>query len=231
MLTRRMRWESYLLSDACIALTPWEAHLMNCLFGAPKNRIHVVSNGVENVFFSTEKAARGKWLLCTATITERKRVLELAQAAVRAQSPVWIIGKAYSESDPYARQFFSLAGQHPDMIRYEGAIQDRAKLAQIYRRARGFVLLSAMETLSLASLEAAGCGCPLLLSDLPWARVTFGAAATYCPLTTSVKRTAESLREFYDEAPRLPAPPKPASWKEVGRQFKTIYEELLSTSR
>jgi glycosyltransferase involved in cell wall biosynthesis len=227
----RMAWDSYRLADACIALTPWEAHLMNYLFDASKERVHVVPNGVEEIFLDSQKTARGQWLVCTATITARKRVLELAQAAVRAQTPLWIIGKAYSESDAYAQKVLALAKQQPQIIRYEGAISDRARLAQIYRAARGFVLLSSMESLSLSALEAAACECPLLLSDLPWARSTFGNTANYCPLTNSVETTAQILRKFYDAAPSLQPPPKPATWDEVARQLKEIYARLLSTSR
>ncbi len=200
----RMAWDSYRLADACIALTPWEAHLMNYLFGAPKERVHVVPNGVEDVFLNSARAARGPWLVCTATIVERKRVLELAEAAVIARTPLWIIGKPYSDSDPYAQKFFALAKQQPQIIRYEGAIQDRALLARIYREARGFVLLSAMESLSLSALEAAACECPLLLSDLPWARSSFGGHASYCPVV-GPERAAVFLRKFYDEAPSLKA--------------------------
>src|ERR1019366_1317890 len=137
------------------------------LYGTPPGNIHVVPNGVEDAFLNTQPAQRGPWLVCTATITERKRVLELAEAAVR----------------------------------YEGPIQDREKLAQVYREARGFVLLSAMESLSLSALEAAACECPLLLSDLPWARSTFGGHASYCPVSSSTAETAAYLRQFYDAAP------------------------------
>jgi glycosyltransferase involved in cell wall biosynthesis len=224
-------WKSYRLADACIALTPWEADIMHALFGAPRERIHVVANGVEEIFLNSSPAARGQWLVCTATITERKRVLELAQAAAIAQTPVWIIGQAYGDSDPYAQQFYALTRQHPQIIRHEGSIHDRARLAQIYREARGFVLLSAMESLSLSALEAAACECPLLLGDLPWARSTFGSAAKYCPVTKSVETTSRVLREFYDAAPALPAPPKPASWIEIGRQLKQIYEKVLGGRR
>src|SRR5581483_1821905 len=136
----KMAWDSYCLADACLALTPWEAHLMNYLFDAPKEHIHVVPNGVEDIFFNSQKIPRGEWLVCTATITERKRVLELARAAVAARTPLWVIGKAYSETDVYAQEFFALAKQNPQIIRYEGAISDREQLAQIYREARGFVL-------------------------------------------------------------------------------------------
>lgn len=228
--TARMGWDSYLLADAVVALTPWEARLMMEMFGAPTVRTHVVPNGVEDVFLRAKPRTRSRWLVCTATITQRKRVLELALAAVLARTPVWIIGKPYSDNDPYALRVEQLARDHPSWIRYEGPIQDRARLAEIYHEARGFVLLSNMESLSLSALEAAACECPLLLTDLPWARTVFGTGATYCP-SCSVTQTAESLARFYARAPSLPPPPKPLSWNDVAIQLKSLYEDLLSTSR
>ena len=223
-------WESYRLADAVIANTSWESHLMTYLFDAPPERIHIVPNGVEDVFLNSPIAERGNWLVCTATITDRKRILELAQAAIMAQTPVWIIGKAYADTDPYAQQFFTLARQQPQLIRYEGAVSDRAQLAKIYREARGFVLLSTMETRSLSAEEAAACACPLFLSDLPWAHATFGEHATYCPIAPPAQ-TAGHLNKFYQQAPGLKAPPKPLTWQEVARQLKTIYAGLLKPVR
>jgi glycosyltransferase involved in cell wall biosynthesis len=221
-------WEPYRLADAFIANTSWEKHLMEFRFGADPEKTHVVPNGVEQVFFESSKVERDRWLVCTATITDRKRVLELAQAAVEAKTPVWIIGKAYSDEDPYAKRFFTLAKRHPEYVRYEGPISDRAKLAAIYRAARGFVLLSTMETRSLSAEEAAACECPLLLGDLPWAHTTFSSGATYCPITDSTAVTAVALRQFYDQAPQLPRPGRPATWPEVARQFKVVYEKVLA---
>jgi len=219
-------WDSYLEADACVAMTPLEARLLADLFRVPASSIHVVPNGVEDVFFECGPCPRGSWLVCTAIITRRKRILELAQAAISAQTPVWVVGKPYSESDAYAQRFLALAKSNPRFIRYDGPIQDRGKLAQIYREARGFVLLSAWESLSLSALEAAACECPLLLSDLPWAKTTFGDKATYCPATQSRETTANALRKFYDAAPTLPVPAKPPSWLDVARQLNAVYELL-----
>ena len=224
-------WDSYRLADACIALTDWEAFLMKELYGAPPERTHIVPNGVEDDFLKSQPAKRGPWLVCTATITERKRVAELAEAAVRASTPLWVIGKPYSESDAYMQRFLALAKSHPGILRYEGPIEDRAKLAHVYREARGFVLLSAMESLSLSALEAAACECPLLLSRLPWATTVFRQGACYCPVALSPARTAGFVRQFYDAAPGLKPPPRPLTWLEVGQQLKRLYEMLLSTSR
>jgi glycosyltransferase involved in cell wall biosynthesis len=225
-----LSWGSYSLADACVALTEWEARLMKTLYGAPPAKVHVVPNGVEEVFLNSQPAKRGPWLVCTATITERKRVLELAEAAVRAQTPLWVIGKPYSESDAYFRRFCSLAKAQPRTLRYEGPMEDREELARVYRETRGFVLLSAMESLSLSALEAAACECPLLLSRLPWATTFFRERACYCPVALPAPRTATFLRQFYDAAPGLKPPPRPLTWLEVGQQLKRLYESLLSTS-
>lgn len=222
------QWEPYRVADGFIANTSWEKYLMHYKFDAALEKIFVVPNGVESVFFDSPTTPRGEWLVCAATITERKRVVELAQAAVAVRTPVWIIGKPYAESDPYAQQFFKLAKAHPQFVRYEGAVEARTELAKIYRAARGFVLLSTKETRSLSAEEAAACGCPLLLSDLPWAHSAFDGAAQFCRVTNSTATTSAALKKFYDLAPEIPAPPKPASWLEVGRQFKSVYENVLT---
>lgn len=230
IVTAPFGWDSFKMADACIALTAWEKHLMSYVFNALPQNVYVVPNGVENAFFESLPQPRGPWLVCTATITERKRVLELAQAAVIAQTPVWIIGKPYAGNSSYVEQFEKLARENPNIVRYEGPVQDRQKLAKIYREARGFVLLSTMESLSLSALEAAACECPLLLSDLPWARTVFEQNVKYCSITSPGK-TAGVLRRFYNEAATLKPPAKPLSWVEVGKQFKRVYEQVLSTSR
>jgi glycosyltransferase involved in cell wall biosynthesis len=226
IVTYPFAWQAFRQADACIALTSWEGHLMELVHGTPHERIHVIPNGVEQEFLKAEPAPRGRWLVCTATITERKRPLELAEAAVQAQTPIRIIGKPYSAADPYGRRFLDFATRHPQWIAYEGAISDRLELARIYRQARGFVLLSTKESLSLSALEAAACECPLLLSDLPWARTVFRDNAAYCPISSSVTRTAEVLRKFYQAAPNLETPPKPLAWSEVAQQLKSLYESL-----
>jgi glycosyltransferase involved in cell wall biosynthesis len=231
MATAPFGWAAMRVVNAALLQTPWEAFLTMDIFGVPASKVHVITNGTEEVFLNSRPVERGLWLVCTAVITGRKRVVELAQAAIAAQTPLWVIGKAYAESDIYAQRFFELARQHPKIIRYEGAIQDRTKLAETYREARGFVLLSTMESLSLSAAEAAACECPLLLSDLPWARTTYQQAASYCPITPDVSRTAAVLRRFYDAAPSLPPPPKPMTWSHVAGQFKVLYEGVLNTSR
>jgi glycosyltransferase involved in cell wall biosynthesis len=221
------RWDAYHKADALIVGTAWEADVARILFSPPADRIHVVPNGVEDVFFvdPNEPPMRGPELVCTATITPRKRVVELAEAAIAAQTPLRILGEPYGNNDPYYESFLRTVAKAPKLIVYDGAVKDRSKLARVYQAARGFVLLSAMESRSLSAEEAAAAGCPLLLSDLPWARSTFGHTATYCPID-SIASTAASLRKFHKEAPKLPTPGKPCRWDDVANQLINIFRAL-----
>lgn len=227
MFLSNFRWASYTEADAVVVLTEWEAEIVRMLFGTPEPRLHVVPNGVEVEFFrrADESADPSDELVCTATITERKRVLELAEAAVLARTPLRVLGAPYGKDDPYHRRFLQLVDKHPDVLRYNGPVHDRSQLAGIYRSARGFVLLSTMESLSLSALEAAAAGCPLLLSDLPWARCTFGDKATYCPIAAP-GQTARVLRDFHAQAPGRPVPPPPLTWDDVAGKLVTIYNTL-----
>jgi glycosyltransferase involved in cell wall biosynthesis len=222
----KLAWDAYRKADAVIALTTWEAQLMAEMFQADRAKIEIVPNGVEAVFDRPHEG--GRYLVCTAAIDPRKRVVELATACAQAQVPVWIVGKPYAETDPYHQLFLAIRQAHPDWVRYEGAITDRETLAGIYARARGFVLLSTRETLSLSAYEAAAAGCPLLLSDLPWARSVFGAEARYVSVAADAATLAEALRRFYDQAESLPAPSRPPSWDEIGARFAAIYRKVLA---
>jgi glycosyltransferase involved in cell wall biosynthesis len=226
--TARLGWKAYRRADAFIALTPWEGEIMRDMFAADPAKIHVVPNGVEPRFFRAHVG--GTHLVCAAAIHPRKRVVELAAAAVHARVPLWIIGKPYAESDLYYQRFLALQRTHPEWVRYEGAISDREKMAEIYSKARGFVLLSTQESLSLSALEAAAAGCPLLLSDLPWARGTFGTQAESASSRLRAEALASRLREFYDRAPKLPATFQPLSWEQVAALLLGLYEKLAQQS-
>jgi glycosyltransferase involved in cell wall biosynthesis len=220
----RMGWEAFSQADAVIALTPWEAHLMLDLFHADREKLHVVPNGVDDCFFKDQRVTeREGWLVCTATIAPRKRIVALAEAAVVGRVRIRIFGKPYSEQDPYHQRFLAICKSHPDLVEFCGSISDRKALARVYSHAAGFVLLSTMESLSLSALEAAAAGCRLLLSDLPWARSTFGNDAVYCPVHATRAQTANILRAFSENISAQPKPPIPWRWADVANELIRIY--------
>ena len=59
-LWARMGWDAYQLADRIIALTPWEASLMERILGASPERLKVVPNGVARENSGIEGAAAGR---------------------------------------------------------------------------------------------------------------------------------------------------------------------------
>lgn len=223
----RLGWTVYDRADCCVCLTSWEAFLIRTMYGASQARVEVVPNGVEKVFLAPRgNSPRGDHLVTTVTITPRKRVLELVEAAALAQVKVRIIGKPYQDRDPYYLRFLESVKRSQPWVDYRGPVEDRAKLAAEYNQAAGFVLLSAMESQSLSALEAAACGCPLLVSDLPWARTTFGSQASYCPITSAAK-TAAHLVAFQKNISQAPRFQNVFSWDQVCQRLADIYKSLL----
>ena len=223
---------SYQSCDKCFALSEREAFLMRFLHGVNSAKLHVVPNGVEDFFFSKgDKKTDHPWYVSTVAIIPRKRPLELAQAAIIAKVPVWIIGKPFSEDDPYFKRFLEIAKANPDYVRYEGPIYERKKLAEIYRGARGFILISSAESLSLSALEAAAANNPLFLTDLPWAHFAFGEKAIYCPDTNNVNTISIALQSFaqtdHTKIPRF----IPLRWREVAEMIRDIYQTVLEKTQ
>lgn len=224
---RNAGWRVYSEVDAVLALTAWEAGLMRQLYGTPSEKVHVVPNGVERIFLeSHESSERVKpYLICTATIAERKRVVDLAEAAARADVQLKICGAPYARTDGYYKRFMKVVSESRGRVQYLGEIADRFRLREIYQGARGFVLLSTMESQSLSALEAAASGIPLMLSDLPWARETFGGNAKFCSPYISGDALAGCLREFLEFPPPLPS--RPMSWTVIAQQIEAVYRSIL----
>lgn len=229
MLRQKLGWSVYDLADCCICLTSWEASLVRNMYGARHARIKIVPNGVEKVFLEDRgNPVREDYLVTTVTITPRKRVVEMVRAAALARVKLRVIGKPYHPQDPYYLLFLQALQEARPWVEYVGPIEDRALLAGEYRKAAGFVLLSAMESQSLSALEAAACGCPLLLSNLPWARDTFGPQASYCALD-GPEVTALCLKNFIASISSAPVFKGVLGWDEVADRLASIYRTLINS--
>lgn len=227
-VAQRLGWDSYDLADAIIALTPYEASLIRRVFHAPADCVHVVPNGVDDAFIESKPQQREDWLIFTAAITERKRAVELVQAASTAGLRLKVFGRPYSEKDPYFLAFKKAVAQSGGLVDWGAEVTDRQTLAALYRRARAFVLPSTMESLSLSALEAAACHCPLVLTDLPWAKTTFGSCATYLPNSSDPARIASALRQFTSACPNVEKHFRVLSWDDVASQIKRIYTHVIA---
>ena len=217
--------QGFHLCDLNVVSLDAEVRVLREIYQVPASRIAQVPYGMDDNYLAAKPGERaGDFLISTATITARKRSIELARLALRAEVPVLFVGKPYHPDDPYWREFQSLIDNR--YVRYLAHVGDQAAMIDLYRSARGFVLASKTENWCLSAHEAALCGLPCLLRPLSWAKERFGAEAHY--LTDRFEEDVEILRRFYRDAPTLPVPNvRQWSWWEVGDQMAAVYAGLL----
>jgi glycosyltransferase involved in cell wall biosynthesis len=220
-------WEVFDHIDLHFVPSTWDRSVIGDMFDIPENKLVVLPYGVDDAFLNAHTPPREEWLVCTATITDRKRINHLCEAAVMANVPVRIVGAPYGESDPYYQEFARLQKANPSIILYDGPVNDRKTMADIYKRAGGFVLISTMETVSQSALEAAASGCPLLLSDQDWAHHAFGKHAQYCPLSNNVSQTAGILRQFAEHCKNHVSTYQGKSWPAARAELSAHLRALL----
>ena len=227
--TGQLNWEVFRELDAMVYSVPHEWEVAKYLFGADPRRGYVIPHGLEEDALRelAQPQEEGDYLISIASIHPRKNTLLLAEAAVRAKTPIVFLGKPYAKDDPYFLRFQKLIDNR--YVRYPGFVPSEEKYRWL-RGARGFALLSQFESGCIAVFEAAGAGLPLLLSDLPWARKSYPEArGIHFTKITAAEQMAPFLARFYQHAHRQPGAAFPIlSWREVARRYRSIYEKLVS---
>lgn len=228
-IKRQLNWESFGLCDMNVVGLEAERQVLEWVYGVPPARISIVPLGMSQEFLTAGAApARGDFLICVGTITERKNTVTLARMAHEAEVPILFVGKPYDVSDPYWEKFAALIDNR--WVRHNSHVENSTELIKLYHGARGAVVMSRCENWSLAAHEAAACGLPLLLPPLKWAKERFGADAHY--FSSDEKENIRVLQRFYEQARTLPAPNvRLYSWNEVGARLSQIYADLAAVSR
>jgi glycosyltransferase involved in cell wall biosynthesis len=187
-----------------IAVSEFTKRELVSLLGTPPEKIRVVPNGVEEIFTADGTRGEGDYVLAVGTLEPRKNLARIAQAV---DGELRVVGaRGWRGVEP------------PANVTWLGDIPD-AELAQLYRGARCLVYASLYEGFGIPVAEALACGCPVVTSrDSPMAELAPDAALVD---PTDVN----SIREGIARARPIP-PRRGASWTEVARQTRAVYEEV-----
>lgn len=156
-------------------------------FGVSRPTV-VVPNGVDiETFAAPAEGGARDGVLCVGRIEPRKNQLALIRALAGTGIPLTIVGHAGRFSRGYARRCRRAAGPDVRFVPNQapGALRD------MYGAARVHACVSWYETPGLASLEAALCGCALVVTPGGCTREYFGEEAHYAqPNDVASIRTA-----------------------------------------
>jgi glycosyltransferase involved in cell wall biosynthesis len=223
-------------ADALCALSPAEAEDLSTVFGCSRDRINVIPNGVDDIFFAaTPDAARIRlgtepYILCVASIEPNKNQLAILEAAHSLSMRVVFVGYCKHSSRPsiqnYARDFRKAIAANPFATWIEGLDHHDPLLPSLYAGAAVHVLASHAEAVGIASLEAAAAGTPLVMSNLATLRSTFGNYVDYCTPTSpaSIARAIMAARERHAGNDR---PPFLRPWSAIGERLLDVYRSVV----
>jgi glycosyltransferase involved in cell wall biosynthesis len=202
-------------------------------FGLERSSLAVVPEAPDPVFRPADERAVERaqavvglspgepFLLYAGGISPHKDVTTLLEAYSRLGPPrprLLVVGEL--ETEVYASDAAAVRGLIArlgidDSVLLPGFVPDET-LAALYSGALAVALPSLAEGFGLPPVEAAACGAPTLLSDIPAHRETLGSAAIFFP-PRDADRLAEELRRVIDDPDHRLA---------VGRRCRAAVEHL-----
>jgi glycosyltransferase involved in cell wall biosynthesis len=230
------RGELLSLSDAILPNSSAEARQLVRLFGADRERVHIVPNGVDPRFahadpgpFRSLPAGRPNhrdFVLYAGRIEPRKNVLGLIRASRLANLPLVVIGVTVPGHEAYAQLCRQEGGRSTTFF---GPL-DHADplLSSAMACARVFALPSWFETPGLAALEAAMAGCAIAITPYGCTREYFGDHVEYAP-PRRPRLIAHALQRAWEDGPSATLKAHIAAnfaWSSVAIATREAYERV-----
>jgi len=192
-------------ASAVIAVSEFTKRELIWMLDVPERKIHVVPNGVEDVFTPDGPRAEGDYVLAVGTLEPRKNLPRIAAAV---DGELRVVGAAgWGNVEP------------PANVTRLGQVGDD-ELAALYRGARCLVYASLYEGFGIPVAEALACGCPVVTSEGSAMAEFAGDDATYVD-----PRDVDSIRAGIARTFR-PEPRRVADWHEVARRTRDVYETV-----
>ncbi len=227
------------LADHLITLSTEEMQRISRRLDIARMPFSVVHNAAEYSLFGNAspdpfvtRFGVQDFVLCVGRIERRKNQAMLLQALRDSRLPVVLVGRA-GEPD-YEAVCRSLA--KPDTLFIPQL--DRSELASAYAAARVVALPSWAEGASLANLEAAAAGRPLVVSNRSSEFEYFGDAARYCDPANwrSIgKAVQEAWDSFEAERPMREALRRRLeqsfTWEKAAENTVKAYERAIENKR
>jgi glycosyltransferase involved in cell wall biosynthesis len=201
--------------------------------------VAVVPEAPDPVFRPTPGGPEEPYLLYAAGISPHKNIETLLEAYAQLTDapPLVLVGG----DDPYLSSVGSVRARIERLalgrrVSITGFVPDE-ELARLYTGAVTVVCPSLAEGFGLPPVEAAACGAPLVLSDLPAHRETLGDAALYFP-PRDVEALRTQLASLLDDADlrrvlatRGRERVSPLTWDASAEALRTLVHEVVAEGR
>ncbi len=219
----------YEKSARLIVLTQAERQNLEDFYGHSLAKSTQIPNGLTRVMPDSPTERNG--VLCVGRLDDGKNQLTLIQAMKGVSSDLTLIGATTDAS--YASKCRTAAESN---VHFQGAVSpDDPALGEALVGTKVFALVSRMEVLSLAAIEAACAGARLVLSNTWGAEEYFGDDAIYVSPTdmSAIRLAIQSQLSTTESREAIEARRKKYAalfhWDRVAEDVETVYREVLSS--
>lgn len=190
-------------------------------------RFAIIPNAVDTAVFHEAVAVpdRKPALLCVARIEPIKNQLNVINALRDSDTPITFVGDPAPNHSAYYQECKRAAYGNVQFIPH----QEPATIATLYQQHKTHILASWFETTGLSSLEAAACGCTLVVSEKGDTREYFSDHVQYCH-----PGDLQSIRNAVQQALHTDADPLFAeriaqenNWGVTAHKTLQVYKKVL----
>jgi glycosyltransferase involved in cell wall biosynthesis len=233
-LTAERTWTRLLYesSDLLLPNSVGEAELLTAELGI-STPCWIVRNAIDPACFHLDEAppwSERSGVLIAARVEPHKGQLAVIKALKGTDIPVYIAGAPHPDHRYYFARCERAAQSSPN-VQMLDRLDPRA-LGNLMRHVRVHVLPSQWETTGLCSLEAAACGCNVVVSDRGHVREYVLDDAVYCGLSVREIRRAVLGAHLSPQRVQLGARiARSFTWRDAASDTLAAYEWLLSKRR
>lgn len=190
-------------------------------------RFAVIPNSIDTAVFHEDATTpeRKPALLCVARIEPIKNQLNVINALRDTNTPITFVGDAAPNHSAYYQECRRAAYGNVQFISH----QEPATVAALYQQHQTHILASWFETTGLSSLEAAACGCTLVVSEKGDTREYFSDHVQYCH-----PGDLQSIRNAVQQALQTASDPlfagriaRENNWDMTAQKTITVYKRVL----
>lgn len=181
------------------ARSEYELHYIQEAYDVPLDSISIIPLSFR-VVPDAFNPVRKNYCLHVSRLTDgRKNVIRLIKSAIKYRFQLVLAGSISSEEE-----FFNMKTliDNNDNISYLGRVSDE-RLLQLYQEAKVFALPSINEGVGMVAVEAAACGCDIVITDKGGPKEYYnGMAKTVNPY--SIKEIGTSILSFLTDTTYQP---------------------------
>lgn len=172
------------LLDQIVVLNEEQKFYLTKYWGVSKEKISIVPNIVEDVFFDksffNENQTLGvkDYILCTGNVCPRKNQLNLALSCEKLNKALVIVGKTLDGESEYANELARVINRNDNMLWIHELPYGSKEIRDLYYGSSLVALPSFHETQPISLLEAIAMERPILTLNRPYAKQKFFNHAT-----------------------------------------------------